>query len=850
MLIIFLLLIPLAMQSAEYTVCASGCTYSNLQTALNAAARGDTLTLTAGETFEGSFRLPYKSGSGVVTVRTSRWRELPQVGVRISDTQSDLMPKIQPSSTSVAALYAVPQEKELSSINTTTDVITFTTSHGYTDGEPINFRLYSGGTLPVGITTGTTYYVRDSTSNTLKIALLPGGTAVDITGGITNTTMAQTQWVGSGWVFRGIEIRKKPGQDTLYNLVEVGRGEEYVRAGMPSDYLFQHVYIHGIRDENGPRTCMVLNGKNITVRDSRVSECIKPGEEGKAIAFWSAPGPLLIDNNYLSAGSIHLLSGGAYVQVNGLVSGDEGGIAITNNLFTRPFWMKTTAGTGGASDPVGACSDGAYYLNVTSGAWFRCSGTTWGAGPTCADGEYYRRTDVTQNCASGACWSCSSGVFTSYGVLRSSGYFTKNLFEIKSAKNVVVTGNIFENNWVNGDQSGVGIWVVSQVSQYNANAWVRGENIRFEQNILRNSTQGIRTASEGPGAGFGVNNSRVQVRNLLAYGIGNSSAYPSINSSDSRPLSFAGPCDDCNFEHMTIVSGTTGGTGIYWDTGAFTRPRLADSILYGNLYGLLRDGGLPISGFWGTGNVLNSVAINNTGNQTNGSVGAYAVSTKYIASGTTMFVGGGDYKLQSTSPYSASCVSGCDYSSTDGKDLGADIDAVNSATGGAFAGTPTLSSTVTVFPGSTRAIVSYTAPTSSACTVKLYTNAPRTILSGDTDTAGEQLDSRAGSITNGLSRQLVLGVNTALTASTTYWLTISCGSQIALVPVVTVASGSGTYTSRASYATARTGEYSSNADMSSPTSIASSTTHSIPVSSGSVVYYRQSAGSIVAFVAP
>lgn len=848
MLRVFLILLYGVLHGAEYTVCASGCTYSNFQTALNAAARGDILTLTAGETFEGSFRLPYKSGSGVVTVRTSRWRELPPIGTRIDDTHAALMPKIQPSATSVAALYAVPEEKYIASINTGTDVLTFSINHGYVDGEPISFR--SGGTLPLGITAGTTYYVRDAASNTLKIALTPGGTAVDITGGVTDTTIAQTQWVGSGWVFRGIEIRKKPGQDTLYNLVEVGRGEEYVRAGMPSDYLFQHVYIHGIRDENGPRTCMVLNGKNITVRDSRVSECIKPGEEGKAIAFWHAPGPLLIENNYLSAGSIHLLAGGAYVQVNGLVSGDEGGIIIRNNLFTRPFWMKTTSGTGGASDPVGACSDGAYYLNVTSGAWFRCSGTTWAAGPTCATGEYYRRTDVAQNCGSGACWSCNAGTFTSYSVLRSSGYFTKNLFEIKSAKDVVVEGNIFEHNWVNGDQSGVGIWIVSQVSQYNANGWVRGENIRFERNILRNSTQGIRTASEGPGAGFGVNNNRIQVRDLLAYNIGASATYPSINSSDSRPLSFAGPCDDCTFENMTIVSGTTGGTGVYWDTGAFTRPRLADSVLYANLYGLLRDGGGPISGFWGTGNVLNSVVVNNTGNQSNGTVGSFATNTKYISTGTTLFTGGGNYRLQATSPYSASCSTGCDYTATSGKDVGADVDAVESATGGAEAGVPSLAARAVVIPGSTRAIVRYTAPSNAACTVKLYTNRARTTLHGDTDTGGEQVDSRSGSITDGLQRQLVLGTNTALTAATPYWLTVTCGSSVALLPVTTRSAGSGTYTSTASYASARTGEYSSNADMSSPTSISSSTTHSIPVSSGAVVYYRPTGGAIRSFVAP
>ena len=848
-MILFLLLFTGILQAADLTVCATGCAYSNLQTALDAAARGDTVTLRAGETFEGSFRLKNKTGAGVVTVRTSRWRELPRVGVRITDEHAPLMPKIQPSSTSVPALYAVPEYKTLSSANATTDVLTFSTSHGYSDGEPISCRLASGGSTPGGLSERETYYARDVTSNTLKLALLPGAAAIDITS--TGSQMyCNTLWVGSGWVFQGIEIRKKAGQDTLYNLVEIGRGEEFSRAGIPSNFTFQHVWIHGTRDENGPNICLVLNARAVTVRDSRISECINPGAEGKAIAMWHTPGPILIENNYLSAGSIHLLMGGAYVQVPSLVNGDEGGIVIRGNLFTRPFWMKTTAGTGGASDPVGACSDGAYYLNTTSGAWFKCNGTSWAAGPTCATGEYFRRTDVTQNCASGACWSCNAGTFSSYSVLRSSGYFTKNLFEIKSAKDVIVEGNIFENNWINGDQSGVGIWVVSQVSQYNANSWVRGENIRFRRNILRNSTQGIRTASEGPGAGFGVNNNKVHVQDLLAYGIGASATYPSINSSDSRPLSFAGPCDDCTFERLTIVSGTSGGTGVYWDTGAFTRPRLADSVLYGNLYGLMRDGGAAISGYWGTGNVLNSVVVNNLGNHSNGSVGSYATNTKYISAATTLLTGGGNYRLQATSPYSAACASGCDYTATDGRDVGADIDAVESATGGAEAGVIPFGSRLIVDPGSTRAVVRYTAPSSGACTVKLYTNLARTTLHGDTDTAGEQTDSRSGSLTSGTRRQLVLGVNTALTANTRYWLTLTCGSSVALTEVQTIPAGSGTYNSTFQYATARTGQYSSSADMSSPTSISSAASHSVPVPTGAVRYYQQTGGPVQAIVAP
>jgi hypothetical protein len=52
------------------------------------------------------------------------------------------------------------------------------------------------------------------------------------------------------------------------------------------------------------------------------------------------------------------------------------------------------------------------------------------------------------------------------------------------------------------------------------------------------------------------------------------------------------------------------------------------------------------------------------------------------------------------------------------------------------------------------------------------------------------------------------------------------------------------------YSSARTGEYSSNADMSSSTPISSSTIHTVPASQGAVVYYREASGPIQTLVNP
>ena len=71
-------------EAATLHVCASGCAYSNVQTALNAAQPGDTILLRAGETFVGNFTLPAKSGSSFITIRSDAAdTALPAAGVRL-----------------------------------------------------------------------------------------------------------------------------------------------------------------------------------------------------------------------------------------------------------------------------------------------------------------------------------------------------------------------------------------------------------------------------------------------------------------------------------------------------------------------------------------------------------------------------------------------------------------------------------------------------------------------------------------------------------------------------------------------------------------------------------------------
>lgn len=72
-------------------------------------------------------------------------------------------------------------------LGATDDTLT-STSHGLTDGQAVRVAAPAGCSLPTGISANTTYYVRDATTHTFKLAATAGGTAIDMTA------------VGAAWV--------------------------------------------------------------------------------------------------------------------------------------------------------------------------------------------------------------------------------------------------------------------------------------------------------------------------------------------------------------------------------------------------------------------------------------------------------------------------------------------------------------------------------------------------------------------------------------------------------------------------------------------------------------------------
>lgn len=765
-----------AQPTGSVQVCASGCEFSDLQQALNQAQPGARIVLKAGETFRGNFRLPNREvGAEPIIIESSDLNRLPPAGVRVQAADAKFMPKLVPQDPASPVLRASDEERYVDRLDPGTDTVHFAGRHNFAPTERIAFWMHED--VPNGLETNKPYFVKPISDTAIQVSESIDGPPVDLRDAPKPRYFRVSSLrVGNGYTLRGIELSASATAPQHYGLVEIGGTSATAREGLPTDIRLEHVYIHGLPGSNGPRICLTINARKFEIEDSRLEHCNKEGEESKGILMVMAPGPGLIRNNYVEGGSINLLMGGDFVRIKNLVSGDLGGIEITGNHFHKPLSLKYTAGTGGNGNPSGGCASG-WYLNAVSGQWFVCDNGQWRPGPECAPGEYFRRTDVQQKCDTGACWECSvAAKFVPSNVYRGYHYFVKNLFEVKSGMNLNIHGNVFENNWVNGDQSGVGVWLVSQVSADNATGWVRGENILFTNNILHNSSQGIRVASEG-GNNFGYSNRGVRVVNNLLYDIGRT-ATPSIASNDARPISFAGDCVDCAFVHNTVVSGVPSGAGVYFDTKPVENFRFTNNIGHYNGYGFIGDGA-PASQYLKSSVLQNNILIaQNPGGQ-------FAPGrNQIVGSSTRLFAGEGigasQFRLHLDSPFSAGCASGCQYAGDDGTDLGADIDRIEEETSGAVAGTPSWSREVGLQVASVtqdRAILEYSVRDGSVCSLRASTNSRLRDLIPDLQGEGNDLDHRPGNFVDGDLRRFVIGSNLPLQPGTRYYFRLACGEK-------------------------------------------------------------------------
>ena len=207
------------------------------------------------------------------------------------------------------------------------------------------------------------------------------------------------------------------------------------KTNLPDSITFDRVYMHG-SDTYDVREGIQGNVTNLAVIDSYISDIHQSTMDSQAIAVYLSPGPIKIVNNFLSATTEDVMFGGAGGYDAPYVPSD---IEIRRNHFFKPLdWDKCGAG--------GTLSSSELQPN----------------GVQCPPRLGYQ-------------------------------WVEKNNLEFKSARRVIVTGNLFENTWTSA-QVGYSILFTIRTSQSGNIAVV--DDIELASNILQNVDRGFSTLEQ------------------------------------------------------------------------------------------------------------------------------------------------------------------------------------------------------------------------------------------------------------------------------------------------------------------------------------------------------------------
>ena len=132
----------------------------------------------------------------------------------------------------------------------------------------------------------------------------------------------------------GLEITT-PTTALVYDLVRFGEWFQ-TSTEIPHDLVIDRSYIHGHATQDSQRG-VTLNGAEITVTNSYISEIHGRGYEAQALCGWNGPGPFRIINNYLEAAGENIMFGGSDPSITNMVPSN---IEIRRNYLFKPLSWK------------------------------------------------------------------------------------------------------------------------------------------------------------------------------------------------------------------------------------------------------------------------------------------------------------------------------------------------------------------------------------------------------------------------------------------------------------------------------------------------------------------------------
>jgi len=245
----------------------------------------------------------------------------------------------------------------------------------------------------------------------------------------------------------------------------------------------------------------------------------------------------------------------------------------------------------------------------------------------------------------------------------------KNLLELKIAQRMLITGNILENNWVDG-QTGFAFLISPRTELGNA-PWIYTQDITFIDNVLRHTANAIKISGIDDGDPQKmVRGRRILIQNNLfsdingkAWGGGDGKLFQILNGADAVTIDH-----NTGFQTNQIITA---------DGARNTNFVYQNNIAPHNMYGVKGSGyasGTPSLNYYFPGFVFQKNVIENTASSgvSQSSYPPGNFFTQDWAAVKFVNIANGNYALAPGSPYK--------NAGTDSKDIGADVAGLNAAT--------------------------------------------------------------------------------------------------------------------------------------------------------------------------
>jgi hypothetical protein len=473
------------------------------------------------------------------------------------------------------------------------------------------------------------------------------------------------------------------------NIIQLGAvdSSQSQLSGIPYKLTLDRVYMHG-DPALGQKRGIALNSADTTIKNAYISDCKAVGQDSQAINGFNGPGPYLIENNYLEGAAETIMFGGGDPMIPNLVPSN---IIVRGNYITKPLaWrnpiIDPPASVSAVPVPGGGSLGAATYAykvvarraagmgnvanSITTAEVSATLSTTgavtvsWSAVAGAENYVVYGRTAGGEN----TYWVTTALFFTDTGGTGTAGtpptkgtrWSVKNLFELKNAQDVLIEGNVFENLWI-ADQTGYAIGLTPR-SQGGRAPWAVVQRITFRNNLVRHSAGGLNILGHDVDPSQQANH--ITIENNIFHDL-----TAATWGAGSRFLLIGDGADTIVVDHNTVNTTNSTIVHLYGASTPDTNVRYTNNMSAHNLYGVIGDGvgiGLPaITAYWpGAEFAANVLAGGKAANYPTGN------HFPTVAVWQAQFVdfAGGDYRLLGSSPYK--------NAGTDGKDLGANVDAI------------------------------------------------------------------------------------------------------------------------------------------------------------------------------